>query len=334
MEKNMLLNCVNTGARVRFARNIKGYPFPHKMSIEQKNEVIMRVKTALFGTNSYISELFDFIEIKSLSEMELISLYELNLLSYQFINDTNGKALILSKDKKTSVMINEEDHLRIQSYSNQINEAFDMADKIEIILGESLQMAYDEKLGYLTNCPTNLGTGMRASVMLHLPALHENNAISRIAASLSKLGFTIRGSHGEGSSAKGHLFQISNQVTLGLSETEAIENLQNITVQIISQELSYRAKENYEDKVARALGVLKYARTISSQEATELLSLIRVGICTDLIKDISANAINDIYKGVSPATLILNLKLSNHELRDKVRADYLREKFKKVDFIS
>ena len=230
--------------RVRLARNLKQYPFPSRATVKQREAVEQKVKDALLSGNSILSKEFRFLPLESASEEEAVSLVERHIVSPEFISDRRGKAVLISEDESISIMINEEDHLRIQVLREgmSLKEAAETADRIDTLLSESLDFAYDPEFGYLTQCPTNLGTGMRASVMLHLPALTENGVMPRIASNLSKLGLTLRGTYGEGSQIVGGLYQLSNQITLGLSENEAIENLRSITVQLMEEERKARSQ--------------------------------------------------------------------------------------------
>ena len=204
---------------------------------------------------------------------------------------------------------------------------------MDTLLDEVLDFAFDEKLGYLTQCPTNLGTGMRASVMLHLPALQKSRAISRISGNLQKLGLTIRGTYGEGTEPKGAMYQLSNQITLGISEKSAIENLKNITNQLVAQELQAQERmiKNVEtqDVIFRSLGVLKYAKTISCDEAIKLLSEVRFGIESKVIKDIDIGTIDSLIEEIQPATIMENKneKISPRD-RDILRAGIISERLK------
>ena len=317
--------------RVRLARNLKEYPFPCRLSLQGREKVIEKVKDAVKNSNSSVASDFDFIKMNELTPQQSVSLVEKRLVSPEFISDSDGRALLLSKDESLSIMINEEDHIRLQVITKglSLEEAYDTADKLDTLLDENLEFAFDEKLGYLTQCPTNLGTGMRASVMLHLPALEKSRVISRIAGNLSKLGLTIRGAHGEGTEPKGALYQLSNQVTLGISEKAAIENLKNITNQLIAQEDEARERicKSIEicDSVSRSLGILKSALTISHDEALTLLSNVRLGIVSKQIENITTETIDKLMSAVEPATLMVNSKknLSANE-RDIERANLLR----------
>ena len=318
--------------RVRLARNLKDYPFPCRLSEQGRKKVIEKVTSAIRDSNSSIASDFNLIKLDDLTEAQGVSLVERHLVSPEFISETEGRALLLSKDESMSIMINEEDHIRLQVITDglSLEQAYDTADKLDTLLDENLEFAFDDKLGYLTQCPTNLGTGMRASVMLHLPSLEKSRTIGRIAGNLSKLGLTIRGAYGEGSEPSGSLYQLSNQVTLGISEKAAIENLENITKQLVSQEQQARerlAKSiDIQDSVSRSLGLLKSAMVMTHDEALKLLSNVRFGILSGQIKDVTADVVDSLMEKIEPATLMVNSgkNLSAQE-RDIERAKILRE---------
>lgn len=324
-------NDVVISTRVRLARNLKDYPFPCRLSTQDKEKIIEKVKSAIENSNSPISKDFSFIRMSELTPQQGVSLVERRLVSPEFISESQGRALLLSKDESISIMINEEDHIRLQVINNglSLEDTYDIADKLDTLLDENLDFAFDDKLGYLTQCPTNLGTGMRASVMLHLPALEKSRAIGRIAGNLSKLGLTIRGAHGEGTEPNGALYQLSNQVTLGISEKAAIENLKNITMQLISQENQARTRLcssiDIQDAISRSFGILKSALVISHDEALKLLSNVRLGIVSGQIKNVSTETVDKLMLSVEPATLSVNLNknLSPHE-RDIERAKLIQ----------
>lgn len=324
-------NEVVISTRIRLARNLKDFPFPCKLNSQGREKVIEKVRDAVKNSNSSVASDFSFIKLSELSSTQSVSLVEKRLVSPEFISDSDGRALLLSKDESFSIMINEEDHIRLQVITKglSLEQAYDTADKLDTLLDENLDFAFDEKLGYLTQCPTNLGTGMRASVMLHLPALEKSRAISRIAGNLSKLGLTIRGAHGEGTEPKGALYQLSNQVTLGISEKAAIENLRSITEQLVAQEKQARerlcASIDIQDTISRSLGILRSALVISHDEALKLLSNVRLGIVSKQIKGVKTETIDRLMTAVEPATLSVNMKknLSAHE-RDIERARLLR----------
>jgi protein arginine kinase len=330
-------NCgdVVISTRVRLARNLKQYPFPARATDKQREAVEQKVKDALLSGNSILSKEFRFLPLESASEEEAVSLVERHIVSPEFIANAKGRGFLISKDERISIMVNEEDHVRIQVLHEglALSEAAEMADRIDTLLNESLRFAFDSELGYLTQCPTNLGTGMRASVMLHLPALTENGAMSRISTNLSKLGLVIRGTYGEGSNVIGAMYQLSNQITLGLSEKEAVENLQNITMQLISEERKTRASLskniNVQDKVGRSAGVLKNARLLSCDEYMKLISNVRFGIAEKLLSGITLEDIHTLTVAVQPATMAAahgsNLSAGQ---RDILRADEVRKALK------
>ena len=314
--------------RVRLARNLKDYPFPCRLSEQGRKKVIEKVTSAIRDSNSSIASDFNLIKLDDLTEAQGVSLVERHLVSPEFISETEGRALLLSKDESMSIMINEEDHIRLQVITDglSLEQAYDTADKLDTLLDENLEFAFDDKLGYLTN----LGTGMRACVRLHLPALEKSRTIGRIAGNLSKLGLTIRGAYGEGSEPSGSLYQLSNQVTLGISEKAAIENLENITKQLVSQEQQARVRLaksiDIQDSVSRSLGLLKSAMVMTHDEALKLLSNVRFGILSGQIKDVTADVVDSLMEKIEPATLMVNSgkNLSAQE-RDIERAKILRE---------
>ncbi len=332
-------NCgdVVCSTRVRLARNLKQFPFPAKATVPQREAVEQKVRDALLSGNSILSKEFRFVPLENASEEEAVSLVERHIVSPEFISDRRGKAVLISDDESISIMINEEDHLRIQVLREgfSLKEAAETADRIDTLLSETLDFAYDPEFGYLTQCPTNLGTGMRASVMLHLPALTENGAMPRIASNLSKLGLTIRGTYGEGSKSVGGLYQLSNQITLGLSENEAVENLRSITVQLMEEERKARSQMAqdvaWQDKIDRAAGILKTARVLSSSECMELLSYVRFGISVGILQGITTEELNGLMVNVQPGTLMAKAgKPLDQNQRDVLRATKVREVCAKI----
>lgn len=318
--------------RIRLARNLHEYPFPARLDQKGETQVCEKVRDALFGGNSHMKDEFAYIKMDSLSETEAVALAEKHLISPEFVSERAGRALILNKDESVSIMLCEEDHVRIQVMAPGLDMegAYETADKIDTLLDSALGFAFDENLGYLTQCPTNLGTGMRASVMLHLPALTACGQIGKLASTVSKLGLTIRGSYGEGSETKGDFYQLSNQVTLGISEKAAMDNLKSITMQLVERERNLRKEmigsAQIQDKIFRAYGVLKYSRVLSSAEFMELISLVRLGACEKLL-DISQENISEVISAAQPASLIL-AKGENAETqqRDISRAELVRTK--------
>jgi protein arginine kinase len=256
-------------------------------------------------------------------------------MSLEHAQKTDNKAVVADSEEIVSIMVNEEDHLRMQVMQSGFNlhEAWAIINRIDDAISKELNYAYLPDWGYLTACPTNTGTGMRGSVMLHLPALVMTRQIDRVLAAISKLSFTTRGLYGEGTQATGNFFQISNQVSLGHSEEEIIENINGIIRQIIDQEnqarevMVSRNRAILEDRINRSLGILKSARIISSQETTELLSMVRLGMDLGMFKEINPSRMNELFIITQPAHLqkIENKKLTAEE-RDLKRAELIRNR--------
>ena len=316
--------------RIRFARNLKEYPFPCRLSEDKKRKVASIIKEAVLEGHSAISDRFKYIQMSELTQEEAVSLVERHLVSPEFISGRQGRGLLLLNDESVSIMINEEDHVRIQVINRgmKLNETYELADKIDTLLDERLDFAFDEKLGYLTQCPTNIGTGMRASLMLHLPALQESGAMGKIAASLSKLGIVIRGLYGENTDPSGAIYQLSNQVTLGITEQEAIKNLHDIAMQLVAQERNTREQlsENINmlDSIYRSYGILSYAKLISNSECMKLLSNVRFGVEMGCF-EFDFDTLDRLFIEIQPATLMKNIgkKLTPAE-RDHIRAELVR----------
>ncbi len=276
--------------RIRLARNLKGVPFPNRL--QDKEKVINKIKDAVFSSNSTLSDDFKDIHLSGLSANEKNRLAENHLISRQMTEPGVHECLINS-DETMSLMIMEEDHIREQVILSgyRLDEAYGICDKVDDVLSESLEFAFDEDIGYLTACPTNVGTGLRASVMLHLPALSLTRRIDRIIESANNIGIAVRGYYGEGSKADGFFYQISNQITTGASESEIIDSVKNVTNQIIDlekgarQQLEKEDKDRLEDKIYRSFGLLRYARKISSGEAISLLSDVLLGRNLGIIKE-------------------------------------------------
>ncbi len=321
--------------RVRLARNVKEFPFVAHMSLSQKNSLIEQVWNAVSQAHFGESMKFQKIEMDTLTQEQALSLSERHLISPEFVGQKQGSALLLSGDESVSIMCNEEDHLRIQVLKNGLDfdHAYELASQIDDLIDESLNYAFDEHLGFLTQCPTNLGTGLRASVMLHLPMIERSGLLSRLSNSLSKMGLTIRGTYGEGSKAKGSLYQISNQITLGISERETIGKLREIIFSVIEQESALReqSKQNphFIDVVRRALGTVSYAYLISGEEAMQLLSSVRLGVSCGLIQEMTIHDINELENEIFSATLQC-AGYRDAQARDHARAQLIQKKINKV----
>ncbi len=312
-------------SRIRFARNIKDYPFATKLDETSCREIIEKVEKVLSD--------FKKTDLTDIDPTEAQVYVESHTVSPEFAVSTLPHALLEKGDAK--VMVCEEDHIRSQVIKRgfTLNEAFAEACEVDDKLLSNLRIAYDEELGFLTHCPTNLGSGMRASVMMFLPGLAMTGELKGIVSQLSKLGLTIRGIYGEGSEAWGYLYQISNAETMGTAEEATVSRLCDIVTQIIARERSARERikaagvRNY-DPLCRALGILKYARTLTSREFIELYSKVRLGIAVGVIDEVDYETLDRLFVSVMPATLSQGQRLNESE-RDIKRAEVVKEKLSK-----
>ena len=312
-------------SRVRFARNLKQYKFPHVMTNEEADKLINSM-------NNVLDSKVNLLKLKDIDEITLNSLVERHLVSKEFITKTDKRAVLLNEDCTLSVMINEEDHLRIQGFSsgNDIKSAYDKAKSAEENIGKKLEYAVHDKFGYLTACPTNTGSGMRVSVMVHLPALTKLGYISKLLQDAGAFGIAIRGLYGENTVAEGNIYQISNQRTMGMTDDEIISNIDKIVKNIIKQEKKARTilmedKVYFEDKVMRSLGILRYARRIDTKEAEKHISIVRMGVASGIIQDIDLDTVQKISVNIYPNMLKLECKKNMEEgQRDIERAEYIR----------
>ncbi|AGC67304.1 putative ATP:guanido phosphotransferase [Thermoclostridium stercorarium subsp. stercorarium DSM 8532] len=325
-------------SRVRLARNFKKYPFPHKTTPEQQRQIIEETKNALFSGNRTMSENFSYIDFTNLDSVEKAVLVEKHIVSKELLETNRICGVLLSKDERISIMINEEDHLRIQCLATglQLSEAWETCTNIDDLLSESIDFSWDENIGYLTSCPTNIGTAIRASVMMHLPALTMTGYIKPVLEALGKLGMAVRGMYGENTEASGNMFQLSNQITLGKSEEDILLSIKNITSQIIEQERSLRQhlltqnKYQLEDKIFRSYGILKNSRIISTDECLRRLSDLRLGVDMGIIDGISIENINELMLMVQPGNLQKREgRILDANERDIVRAKLVRDMLNK-----
>ncbi len=320
--------------RIRLARNISGIPFPNRLNAEGKEELKARVKSAIEDSNTPYAFKLKYFDMLDIPENEIGAMVERHIISPEFAEHTQGRAIILSSDESISIMIGEEDHIRIQVIKGGLclEEAYNIAENLESMLNGKLHFAFDSNLGFLTECPTNLGTGLRASVMLHLPLSEGAGEIGTLSETVSKIGFTVRGMYGEGSKASASLYQISNQVTLGLSEKDAIENLKIITTQIVDKEHSKRKNLNkikLEDTVYRALGTLKSCRILTSSEMMNLISKIKLGIGMGIINDEILPM--KLFVENQPYSLMKKHGNISPDERDIVRASDIREALRSIE---
>lgn len=322
-------------SRVRIARNLSQQPFPLLATASQAEEVISQIRKASETEEFRKLGAYELLKMEDMNSLQKRALMEKHLISPNLVEGSEHGAVLLSENESVSVMINEEDHIRIQCLfpGFQLQEAWEMANKIDDLFEKNLNYAFDERRGYLTSCPTNVGTGIRASVMMHLPALVLTQQINRMISAITQVGLVVRGIYGEGSEAIGNLFQISNQVTLGQSEQEIIANLNSVARQIVEQERMARnnmlehSRLSLEDRVCRSLGVLQHARVMESKEAAQRLSDVRLGIDLGLIKGISATILNELIVMTQPGFLqqYSGQKLATAQ-RDERRARLIRER--------
>lgn len=319
-------------SRVRLARNLKEIPFPYLASDKQREEICSLVKSVV-EDNKETFEDYEYIDLSQLPLLDRQLCMEKHIISPHLVKEASHSFVLLRRDEGINVMINEEDHLRIQCLfpGLQLENVWEQANSLDDILEEKLDYAFDQDLGYLTACPTNVGTGVRASLMMHLPGLVINRHINRILSALSQVGLIVRGLYGEGTEVVGNIVQISNQITLGQREKEILRNIHVVARELIEQEEAARqsllneGRERLADRAGRALGILSHARIISSQEAMRLLSDLRLGRDLGLI-NMERKILNQLLVVIRPAYLqkIQGKELDSHE-RNVYRATLIRE---------
>ncbi len=318
-------------SRIRLARNLADYPFVPQTSEEERAEISDLLKRRI--ERSDFAEGTRYVDLLETSALDDTFLVERHLISRELAQSEGPRGVAFGKAEIVSVMVNEEDHLRIQVLRSglALEEAWDDAQEVDQRLEGDIAYAFSPQFGYLTACPTNVGTGIRVSVMLHLPALVMTRQIEKVFRSLHKISLAVRGLYGEGSQAMGDFYQISNQVTLGRAEEDIIKQVGDVVPVIIEYERQARdflireSQENLHDRVARAYGILRNAQTISSEETMHLLSSVRMGINLGMIDDLKISTVNELFIHTQPAHL---QKLSGVELdttdRNIERARYLR----------
>jgi protein arginine kinase len=340
-EKRENSNDVIISSRIRLARNLKNYSFSNRLNHEEAEKLIQEVKEGFFNQSEMAHKYFDYFNIDTLDNLDKIALMERHVISPLLIKREVDTGLILSHNEGMSVMINEEDHLRIQYLTQGMNmeKAIEEANRVDDLLEGYLQYAYDEKYGYLTSCPTNVGTGLRASYMMHLPALESSGKLQIILEAIGKFGITVRGIYGEGTQGEGSVFQISNQITLGQSEQEIVDNLNSVASQIVDQERKVRDnllsenKYQLEDSIYRSYGILTQARVLTAKEAMSFLSDVKMGLELDIIQFEGEQVLNiyELMMAIQPANLQKNIhKTLTADDRDIERATYIRENLPKI----
>ena len=324
---------VAISSRIRLARNLSSLTFPINSSESERNQ-ILSIISPIIKKNKILKGLTEF-NINSLSEIDKCFLLERHLISRDFCKGGSGSSLIINETEACSLMINEEDHIRLQVMQPglSLQNIWTIIDDIDKNLNKKISFAYNKTLGYLTSCPTNVGTGMRASVMLNLPGLTFAGHLNAVIRGVGKLGLTVRGLYGEGSECMGNLYQVSNQSTLGESEFQIIHRLEKIILQIINHEKNARqqlleTRQNFlQDYIGKAYGILRYSYILSSREALNLLSTLRMGVDLKMFTSLEIHTINDLFIAIQPAHLQKHSmkELSSVE-RNILRAKIIREK--------
>ncbi len=328
-------NDVVVSTRLRIARNLEKTTFPPFASEKESEEVLNKVHSAM---NSVFKEgEYGLFKLNEMEERERIRYMEDYLISPGLVKKNNNGSFFLRKDENVTIMINEEDHIRLQVLLPGLDliKGWEICSQIDDLLESKLDFAYHREYGYLTACPTNTGTGLRASVMLHLPSVTASGNVGSIINALKKVGLTIRGIYGEGSEAVGDLYQVSNQLTLGETEDEIIEKLNKVVYQLIKREKNTRnyllekKQVEFEDRIFRAKGLLSNARVISSKEALKNLSTIKLGIDSGVLKELKGDELIDLMISIRPGNVqSLENKVMDKDERDIKRASVLRDYFK------
>ena len=320
-------------SRIRLARNVSEFPFPPAASIDVREKIIDLLQDA-FTRVPYLKtgSFFKSSDVDSLSQLFLA---ERHLISPQFMQEGSGRGLLIDDDEKISIMLNEEDHIRLQVLSSGMSlyDCWEKANKVDTGLAQVLDYDFDDEFGFLTACPTNVGTGLRASILIHLPGLVLTREIDNVIGRISKVGLMVRGFYGEGTDVLGNLFQIANQTTLGRTEEEVIDSISKISKQIIEYEknaqetLMKDAPDQIEDKVWRSYGILTNARVLTSNEVMNLLSALRLGLSLGLIDKFDYRELNELLIITQPAHLqkFVGREMDPNE-RDMIRADLVRNR--------
>lgn len=320
---------VVVSSRIRLARNIIEYPFETRCSKKENEEIVNKIKEVLPSIGYGLK----ILKLKDMDDITKMSLVEKRLVSPDFVMNKNDiGAIAINEEENICIMINEEDHLRLQVFAPgfEIEELLKLMVEIDTKFGKALNYAYNDKYGYLTACPTNVGTGMRVSVMVHLPALTKTGNIQKVLNIINNFGMNIRGIYGEGSKAAGDMYQISNKQTLGVSEEEIINNMKIIVEKIIEQERlarKYLAKHSIEleDKVYRSFGIISNCKKISSEEAREILSDVKLGTDLGIIKELDDLKVKKLYLYTKPANLQKYLgEINDNYERDIKRAEVIK----------
>ncbi len=328
LKKHMIVS-----SRVRLARNIRGIPFPFKMSPFEAATVTDKVYNALKSTGDYT-----LYRLSELSDIECLSLKERYLISNDLIKNRSIGSVILNPGETVAVMVNEEDHIRAQCVISgfDLNTAYKEIKKVDDALNSSLDLAYDNEFGYITSCPTNLGTGLRASALCFLPCLSTLNNLEQVVKSFAHINAEIRGVYGEGTKAAGYLYQVSNKTTLGVSEEELVEDVRAMVLELAEKEVKARERvlnmcdPDVIDNIMRSYGILTNAYKLTTEEFMSLSADVRMGACLGYTSDIDEEVLNTLLLDVQPATLIIKGgKNYTAEERDIARAALVKRMLNK-----
>lgn len=325
--------------RIRLARNLVNYPFTNRANLAQKSEIETRLRDTL--TRIDYTPRLHYVDVQALNPLDRQMLVERQLMSRALASAEGPRGVAFDERESVGVMINEEDHLRLQVMRSglALDDAWREIDRLDDMIEAHVSYSYHEQFGYLTACPTNVGTGMRASVMMHLPGIFQTKQLDKTVRSLQKINLVVRGLYGEGSRAFGEFFQISNQVTLGKSETQALTEIRDVILNTIQLERRARSillrekRQSLQDHVARALGTLQSATMMTSEETMELLSIVRLGIHLQLMDDakLTMPFVNELFLQTQPAHLqkLMGTTLDGEE-RNAARARYLRNRLREL----
>ncbi len=338
LRADMPMTDIVISSRVRLARNVAGFPFLPKADNVQRREIYRLLREGI--DKARVAEGLTFVDLEGVDEVDRQVLVERHLISRQHAESEGSRAVAFSPDQTISLMINEEDHLRMQVLRSglQLDECWAAISAIDNAVEQYVDFAFHARFGYLTACPTNVGTGIRVSAMLHLPALKLANEMERAFRAAKDMHLAIRGLHGEGTEASGDLYQVSNQTTLGKSEDEIISEFKHLIIPKMveyekraRQALQRERSAALDDKIWRAYGLLTHARTVSTEEALFLLSHVRMGVSLGRIESLKLEALNDLFLMIQPAHLqkLAGRRLSGEE-RSVARADLIRKRLTNV----
>ena len=317
--------------RIRLVRNVSGTPFEARLSSQKREELCNQITQHILATPVPLARSLGRFNQEDITRETKRAMAERYLLPREFAESGKQRPILLSEDESVCLLLCADDHIRLQVMKTglELEKAYAVANQLDDMINEGFAYAFDEQWGYLTGCPTDLGTGMKASVMLHLPALEATGEIHTLSSAVSKIGLRLQGTYGRGSTVSGSLYQLSNQISMGLTEEAALENLKTVTLQIVNRE--QQARETLppletEDTAFRALGLLQNARILPLSEFTKALSHLRLGIAMGMIDSVTLEQVNTLNATMHPATLLLeNPRADSTEKRDVIRAAKTRE---------